>query len=66
MVKVQSNNAAVTVYKNMVILSGPHTSEKIITPVNFNLRFLLDTITLKSYFSNITQTIFLITVDGGL
>ena len=54
MVKVPNNNAAVTVHKNMVIISyGPHNSGKItriITPVNFNLRFLLGSMILKSYF----------------
>lgn len=54
MVKVPSNNAAVTVHKNMVIISsGPHNSgeiKRIIIPVKFNLRLLLGNIILKSYF----------------
>ena len=54
MVKVPNNNAAVTVHKNMVIISsGPYNSgeiTRIITPVKFNLRLLLSNIILKSYF----------------
>lgn len=54
MVKDPSSKTAVTMHKNMVIISSrPHNSGKItriIIPVKFNLRFLLSYMILKSYF----------------
>lgn len=54
MAKGPSSKTAVTMHKNMVIISSkPHNSGKItriIIPVKLNLRFLLGYMILKSYF----------------